>query len=132
MASLGLKIWPINVEAHKIDSSIFKTFRIVIANFQIKNKLRRSQVFQKTCLMTDINIAVILNMLFLALSNTNVLFTKQKLTWRSYIPVKALLITKQVEMIDKKKYAKIALDKNIKAFVMYIALIIFKISIYST
>ena len=34
--------------------------------------------------------------------------------------VKALSIIKQVEIIDKKKFTKAALDKNIEAFYIYI------------
>lgn len=40
-ANLGLKVWSTNVRAQKIDDSIFKTFGMVLASFQIKDKLRR-------------------------------------------------------------------------------------------
>lgn len=38
-----------------------------------------------------------------------------------YILVKTLLITKRVELINKTKFAKAALDKNFETFVMHIA-----------
>lgn len=36
---LSLKIYCINIEVKKIDSSTFKTFKIVLTSFQLKNKL---------------------------------------------------------------------------------------------
>lgn len=42
---LGLKILQINIGAQKIASSILKIFEIMIANFQIKNKISRSKFF---------------------------------------------------------------------------------------
>ena len=45
---------------------------------------------------------------------------RKKLIWRSYIIAEALPTTKRVEIIDKKKFAKLALDKHIEAFVIYV------------
>ena len=36
---LSLKIYSTNVKTKKIDSSIFKMFEMILANFKIKNKL---------------------------------------------------------------------------------------------
>ena len=36
---LGLKVRQINVGAQKIDGSILKTFKIILASFQVKKKL---------------------------------------------------------------------------------------------
>lgn len=47
--------------------------------------------------------------------------TNKKLTQRSYTATEALFITKQVELIDKKKSAKIILDENFDTFIVYIA-----------
>lgn len=44
-AKLGLKIQSINVKAQKIDGSTFKTFEIVLASFQIEEKLDESRLF---------------------------------------------------------------------------------------
>ena len=38
-SKLGLKVQPTNVEAQKIDGSTYNTFEIVLANFQVENKL---------------------------------------------------------------------------------------------
>ena len=42
---LGLKVHFTNVEAQKIDGSIFETFRMVLASFQIEDTLGRSRFF---------------------------------------------------------------------------------------
>ena len=66
---------------------------------------------------------VVLKMLFLSLSNANVKFAKlEKLTWRIYITVEALSTTSWVKLIDKKKFAKAAPDKNSKTFVVHVAI----------
>lgn len=42
---LGIKICPTNVGAQNINSSTFKIFGMVLASFQIKNKLNRACFF---------------------------------------------------------------------------------------
>ena len=56
---------------------------------------------------------------FFTLSNVNIQFAKKKITWRSYTVAKALPTTKRVEIINKKKFAKAALNKHVEVFVMY-------------
>lgn len=46
--------------------------------------------------MTNTNVKVILNIFILKLSNINVLFANQELTWRLYILDKVLSMTKQI------------------------------------
>lgn len=94
IANLNVKVWLTNVEVEKINGSTFKMFKIVLTNFQIKNKLRKSRFFQKTFLVAKTSITIILRMLFLALSNVDVLFLERELTWKSYISAEALPITK--------------------------------------
>lgn len=64
---------------------------------------------------------MVLKMFFLIFSNTNIQFAEKKPTQRFYTIAKALSIIKKVELINKKKFVKIALDKNFKTFIMYIA-----------
>ena len=47
---LGLKTWKTNVKAQKIDNSILETFEIIIADFQVENKVSKPKFFQKTFL----------------------------------------------------------------------------------
>ena len=42
---LGLKTWKTNVGVQKINGSILETFGIVIANFQMENKIIRPRFF---------------------------------------------------------------------------------------
>lgn len=63
---------------------------------------------------------MVLEMLFFTFSNANIQFDKKKLIWSFYTIAKALPTTKWVELINKKESAKTALDKNIKAFVVYV------------
>ena len=37
-----------------------------------------------------------------------------------YIAIKAILITKQVEIIDRKKFTKQVLDDNVEIFIVHI------------
>lgn len=52
---------------------------MVLAIFKIKDKLKKTQFFQKTFFLTDTSIDIILNIFFLTLSNANVLFAKKEL-----------------------------------------------------
>lgn len=73
-----------------------------------------------------------LRILFLSLSNTNIDFGKAKqLIQRKYLAVKALPTTYQMELIDKKKFIKMVLDKNLKTFIEHIAALeIFEMAIH--
>ena len=120
-ANLGLKVQKTDIGAQKIDGSTFETFGIVLANFQVEDKLGRAWFFQETFLLADISMEVVLGMPFLTLSNADVQFVEKELTWRSYTTAEALLTTKRVELIDKKEFAKAALDKNSETFVIHVA-----------
>lgn len=120
-AELGFKIWPTNIGAQKIYDSTFQTFEIVLASFQVDNKLKRVQFFQKTFLLTNISRDIILGMFFLTFSNAGVLFVDKKLTWWSYLLVKTLPITKWVQIISRKEFAIVALDLAKEAFIIHIA-----------
>lgn len=69
---------------------------MVIASFEIEDKLKRARFFQETFLVANISIKVVLEISFLTISNADVFFVNRKLTWRTYNPNKALLTTKRV------------------------------------
>ena len=71
--------------------------------------------------MADISAEIVLGMPFLTFSNADVQFVEKELTWRSYTTVKALSTTKRVELINKKEFAKAALDENSETFVVHVA-----------
>ena len=120
-SKLGLKVYHTDVGAQKINDSIFEIFRMVLANFQVEDKLGRARFFQETFLLADISMEVVLGILFLTLSNADVQFVEKEFIWRSYTTAKALLTTKRVELINKKEFAKAALDKNSEIFVVHVA-----------
>lgn len=77
---LGLTSWTIKIKAQKIDSLVFKTYRMVIAKFLVYNKLGRAWFFEETFLLANINMKVVLKMPFLSFSDTNLQFGARKLT----------------------------------------------------
>ena len=59
---------------------------------------------------------------FLALSNADVEFTELwKLISRSFTAAEALPTTNGVELIDKREFAKVALDESSEIFVVHVA-----------
>ena len=119
---LGLKTWKTNVGAQKIDSSALETFWIVIADFHVEDKSGRPRFFQETFLVTDTKFEVVLGILFLKISNANVAFGKEILTWKFYTTNKALPTTKQVKLINLKEFVIAALDVDGETFVGHVAI----------
>lgn len=72
VAKLCLKICYTNVGAWKIHNFTFKMFEIVLASFQIENKLGKTRFFQKSFLLTDISVQMVLEIFFLTFSNANI------------------------------------------------------------
>ena len=129
-AYLGLKVRVTNVGAQKIDRFSLAICGMVIAAFQIVNKFGCSRFFQKTFLLVDISMQVILSMLFLTFSNANIQFAVKEPTWKTYTTKKALPITRRVKIINWKKFAKAALDKNFEAFIVYVSFLGSRITIH--
>ena len=120
-AKLGLRVRETNIGAQKIDGSTFDTFGMVLANFQMEDKFGRTRFFQETFLVANTTLEVILKMLFLTFSNVDIQFAQEEFTWRPYILAKALPTTKRVKLINKKEFAKVALDENSEIFVVNVA-----------
>ena len=119
---LGLKTRKTNVGAQKIDSSALETFRMMITNFQVEDKGNRSRLFQETFLVADTKFELILGMCFLKLSNTDLSFGEETLTWKSYTTNKALPTTKQDQLVDPKEFVITVLDADSKTFVVHMAI----------
>ena len=79
-AHLSLKVKMTDVGVQKIEGFSIAIYGIVIATFQVVNKLDCSGFFQETFLLANISIEVVLNMLFFIFSNADVQFAKKKLT----------------------------------------------------
>lgn len=71
-------------------------------------------------MLANTNIEVVLEMPFFSLSNADVEFAEKpkKLTLRFYTAVEALPTTNWVELIARREFAKITLDRNSKTFVV--------------
>ena len=93
---------------------------MVIANFQVEDKLGRAWFFQESFLLAETSTEVILEMFFFTFNNADIQFIEKKLIWRSYTAAEALPTTKQLELINKKKFAKVAFEES-KIFVIYVA-----------
>ena len=74
---LGLQVHHTNIKAQKIDGSTLKTFGMVLASFQMEDKLGRIWFFQEMFLLADITAEVVLNMPFLTFSNVDVQFVEK-------------------------------------------------------
>lgn len=105
-----------------MDGLPLEIYGMVSAIFSLQDNPERVQFFKNTFLLADISIKMVLRISFLSLGNTDVKFTEsRKLSQRFYNTAEALPTTNRVELIDKRKFAKIALDKNFKTFVTYVA-----------
>lgn len=70
-------------------------------------------------------------MLFISFNNANIQFAKKKLTQRFYIIAEILHIIKYIESINKNKFVKAILEKNIKVYITFFRLKKLTITIYS-
>ena len=72
--NLGLPIRPTDVRAQKIDSTMLDTFGMIVSAFSVMDKANRVRFFEKTFLVTNVSLKVVLGMPFLTLSSTDVNF----------------------------------------------------------
>lgn len=73
-SKLGLKVYPTNIRAQKIDGSTLITFEMVLVNFQVEDKLGKAWFFQETFLVANTILEVILGMLFFIFSRIDIQF----------------------------------------------------------
>ncbi len=118
---LGLTTRKTSVGAQKIDGALLETYGMVSAGFPLSNSKGRVRFFEETFLLANTCMEVVLGMPFLDLSNANFQFGAEELTWRTYTVTEALPTSSRVELIDKKEFAKTALDQNSETFVMHVA-----------
>ena len=70
--------------------------------------------------MANTSIEIVLRILFLSFSDVNIWFVEREIIWRRYITAKVLFITQKLKLINKKKFAALALDTNSLTFVVYV------------
>ena len=69
---LGFQVQKTDVGAQKIDSSSLRTFEMVIAGFQLEDKLGRAQFFQESFLLAKTSMEGVLGMPFLTFNNADI------------------------------------------------------------
>lgn len=104
VTKLDLIIQKTSVRIQKNYSIVLKTYSIASAKFLIQDSLEKAWFFEKTFLLVDTSIEMVLETSFLFLSNAEIKFAEklEKLIWRSYITVEALLILSRIELINKR------------------------------
>lgn len=120
---LWLQIRPTNIKAQNIDKLHLDIFGMIIVGFLLQDKLRKIWFFQKIFLVINTRIEVVLGMLFLTFSGANLRFVKKELVWKIYSATKMLLMTLRVQIIGKKEFTTVALNKKNKIFVVYMVAI---------
>lgn len=93
---------------------------MVTIEFLVHNKLSKAQFFEETFLLARTSMEVVLEMPFLFFNNINLQFGARELIWRTYTIAKAILIARQVKLINKHNFAKVSLDENSKTFKVYV------------
>lgn len=73
-SQLGLKVHPTDIKAQNIDGCTLNIFGMVLANFQVENKLNRAQFFQETFLVAITTLEVIYGMFFFTPNRVNIQF----------------------------------------------------------
>ena len=124
VAELGLTTRKTSVGAQKIDGLSLETYDMALAKFSIQDSLEKVRFFEDTFLLVDTSMKVFLKMFFFSFNNANIKFAElEKLTWKTYIAAEALPTTNSVKFINKKEFAKAALDKNPETFIVHIAIL---------
>lgn len=68
---LGIKVQKKGVDTSKIDSIFLTMYIIIIIKVSIQKTYKREQFFQKSFLLANINMGILLSLLFLFFSNAN-------------------------------------------------------------
>ncbi len=93
---------------------------MMVSTFSILNKNNRERVFEKSFLLAEFKLDIILKIPFLTISNANIDFQVQNLQQKSYTTRNVLSTTRLIELIEKKKFVITALNPKHEAFVIYI------------
>lgn len=69
---MGLSIQKINIDIQIIDSTILKTYKIVISIFSILIKDGRVKFFKENLLLVDVRLNIIFEMVFLIINDVDI------------------------------------------------------------
>ena len=70
----GLTIWKTNIGAQKIDGTTLETYKMVIFTFFMSDKDSKERSFEKSCLVADLKLKIVVEMPFLTISNAHIDF----------------------------------------------------------
>ena len=118
---LALPIRAIDVGAQKIDGTTLHTYKMIVAAFSVVNKANRVRFFEKTFLVANVWLEVVLGISFLTLSDADVDFSGRELWWRTYTTKEALPNTRRVELVGKKEFAVAAINPEHETYVIHVA-----------
>ena len=121
---LGLRTRKIDVSIQKIDGSHLDTFGMVIADCLVKDKLEMVRLFQEIFLLANINLKVIMEMLFLTLSRADVWFAEWEFVWKTCTDVESISTIRRVEIITKGEFVAVALNTDDEIFMVHIAALV--------
>lgn len=74
VVKLGLTILKTSIGVQKIDGLVLETYSMALAYFLLQNSLERVRFFEKTFLLVDINIEMILRIPFVSFDNADIKF----------------------------------------------------------
>lgn len=86
--------------------------------------MRKAWILREIFLLANTSIEIVLEMPFLFFTNADLKFRTKKLTYKSNITAKTLLIAKSVKLIEKYKFVEAALNKNSDTFVVYVVALV--------
>lgn len=89
--------------------------------FLIENKYRRSQIFEETFLLANFRIDVILKILFFTLNNIKIYLYDRNLDGDYTLLLRPFQLPDNLELIEKKEFVAMTLDKKNETFVIYVA-----------
>ena len=118
---LGLLIRQTDVGAQKIYSTTLDIYGMVIAAFAVMEKVNQVRFFEKTFMVANVSPEVVLEMLFLTLSNEDVDFSVWELWWRTYTTKEVFPTIRYIELVGKIDFTAAAFDPKYKSFIVYIS-----------
>lgn len=76
---------------------------MIIRAFLVINKVNQVRFSKKTFLIANISLEIVLEILFLTLSGTDINFLGQKLCWKTYTIYKAFSTIRHIKIVWKRK-----------------------------
>lgn len=89
-------------------------FEIVMTSFKIKDKLGKTRFFQDTFILADINLKVVLEMLFLTLRNGDIQFFEKELLGGLILSSTLCQLPSKLNLLTRRNLLGLRLMKILK------------------